>query len=48
MTLTDSEVGFVQVLSWREGEGFEVLAECGLGSGEGEGKVGASVAVWYD
>jgi hypothetical protein len=44
LTLTDSEEGFVQVLSYTRDEGFEVLDEVPVGS-SGE-HVGASVAVW--
>lgn len=54
LSLTDSEEGWVWVLSWTaepepEG-GFRVVGRVNLndGAGEGERDVGASVAVWVD
>ncbi|KII91226.1 hypothetical protein PLICRDRAFT_62351, partial [Plicaturopsis crispa FD-325 SS-3] len=41
LTLTDSEVGFVQLLQWTEDHGFNVVDEVMLGE-----DIGASVAVW--
>jgi hypothetical protein len=44
LTLTDSEEGFIQVLSFTRETGFKVVDEVKLGTAEE--KVGASVAVW--
>lgn len=44
LTLTDSEEGFLQVLSYSKQDGFKVVDEVRLGSKEQH--VGASIAVW--
>lgn len=55
LCLTDSEQGWVWILSWTRERGFEVTGSLNLNdvggddSGEGtKGGIGASVAVWYD
>lgn len=44
LTLTDSEVGFVQVLAYGRDTGFVVLDEIGLGTDSKH--IGASVTIW--
>lgn len=44
LTLTDSEEGFLQVLSYSKQDGFKVVDEVRLGSEKEQ--VGASIAVW--